>query len=107
MSRGTDGGMNMGNMQRPSLRVAVAAALLQVNISTIYKMVRGGVLEAHHIGKRGVRVFADSVREYQEGQKIVTTKTGEQPNLTSPKRGKWQNFAHREALDLLRQNGVI
>src|ERR1700733_13675673 len=65
-----DTGTAMG-LNRPSIRVARASALLEVDISTIYKLVRAGALEAHRVGKRGVRVFADSLRNYQEQQKIT------------------------------------
>jgi len=97
----------LGGCQRQSLRVAVAASLLQVNISTIYKLVRGGSLEAHHIGKRGVRVFADSVRDYQERQKIFGARKAPKSDPASRKRNSWQSFGQREALALLRRNGVI
>lgn len=55
---------------RPSVRAGKAAALLEVDISTIYKMVRTGSLNAHRVGKRGIRIFADSLNDYQTRQTI-------------------------------------
>jgi excisionase family DNA binding protein len=96
------------NLHRPSMRVAKAAALLEVDISTIYKMVRSGVLEAHRVGKRGVRVFADSLRRYQEQQKISTGKDQQQLSQASENKGNSSNNpAHREAVNYLQSIGCL
>ena len=99
--------VGMENLQRPSLRVAVAAAVLQVNISTIYKLARSGVLQAHRIGKRGVRIFADSLREYQENQTIVICDADSKKRSVEPRKSRRQSHEHKKALILLRQIGVI
>jgi excisionase family DNA binding protein len=89
--------------QRPSMRVTKAAAILEVNISTIYKMVRAGILEAHRVGKRGVRVFADSLRRYQEQHKISTKKEPEETRQPFENKDNLSNnLAHRDAVNYLR-----
>lgn len=52
---------------RPSARVGTVAKLLDVDGSQIRRLIADGKLEHHRIGKRGVRVFLDSVAEYQSG----------------------------------------
>lgn len=53
---------------RPSARVATVAELLDCDQGDVRRLVRAGELEAHGKGKRGIRVFLDSVRAYQDRQ---------------------------------------
>lgn len=53
---------------RPSARVATVAELLDCDQGDVRRLVRSGELEAHGKGKRGIRVFLDSVRAYQDRQ---------------------------------------
>lgn len=52
---------------RPSVKLATAAAAMDVDISTIYKMIKRGSLEAHRVGcSNGEwRIFVDSINAYQ------------------------------------------
>ncbi|MFY9287652.1 MAG: helix-turn-helix domain-containing protein [Alphaproteobacteria bacterium] len=91
---------------RPSIRVAKAAAILEVNISTIYRLIRTGILEAHRVGTRGVRVFADSLRRYQEEGKISSSQDSkstfrESKTITS------SNPAYRDAVAYLQSIGCL
>lgn len=52
---------------RPAIRPAKAAAILDMDRSQIYRMVRKGDLEAHGIGTRGVRIYVDSIERYRSG----------------------------------------
>lgn len=56
---------------RPSARVATVAELLDCDESDVRRMVREGRLAAHRHGIRGIRVFLDSVRAYQDGRGIL------------------------------------
>ena len=95
-------------LHRPSMRVAKAAALLEVDISTIYKLVRAGGLQAHRVGKRGVRVFADSLRAYQERQKIAGGVSDERANPNSKKDAKTIGHpAYKEAITYLQSIGCL
>lgn len=53
---------------RRSARVSTVARLLDCDESQVRRLVRAGTLEAHRIGKRGLRIFLDSVTTYQEAR---------------------------------------
>lgn len=93
---------------RPSIRVSKAAAILEVNISTIYRLIRSGALEAHRIGKRGVRIFADSLRHYQEQGKINCPGTEESKSVfQESKTLTSSNPSYRDAIEYLRSIGCL
>jgi excisionase family DNA binding protein len=58
----------VGTLVRASARVATVAKLLDCHQSDIRRLVDSGELQAHTKGTRGVRVFLDSVADYQERQ---------------------------------------
>ena len=93
---------------RPSIRVAKAAALLEVDISTIYRLIRNGNLESHRIGKRGVRVFADSLSNYQDQQKIIGHSKYTDRHKTPKERSISTNTpAYQDAIAYLRSIGCL
>lgn len=51
---------------RPSAKVATVAELLDCHPGDVRRLVDRGELEAHGKGVRGVRVYLDSVRDYQD-----------------------------------------
>lgn len=53
---------------RPSAKVATVARDLDLHPSQVRRLVADGELEAHGHGKRGKRVYLDSVRDYQDRQ---------------------------------------
>lgn len=53
---------------RPSARVATVAGILDCDDGDVRRLIRNGELETHGKGIRGVRVFLDSVRAYQDRQ---------------------------------------
>jgi hypothetical protein len=53
-------------MPRPSARVATVAVILDCDDGDVRRMIDKGELEAHGKGIRGIRVFLDSVRAYQD-----------------------------------------
>jgi hypothetical protein len=88
---------------RPSWRVKRVAATLDCDGHTVRDLVRAGQLEAHGIGKRGLRIFADSVRAYQErmrkpGKGRAATATQASPVTTTA--------SYKEAIAHLRKLGV-
>ncbi len=53
---------------RASARVATVAQLLDCHESDVRRLVLQGELECHRKGIRGIRIFLDSVRDYQDRQ---------------------------------------
>lgn len=93
-------------INRPSIRVRTAASLLDVHSSVIYKMVRKGELAAFKIGAKGIRIFADSLRSYQENNRIIPRKELRQTTAVNGKRS-WVSREHQEAMAHLRSLGII
>jgi excisionase family DNA binding protein len=58
----------VNTLVRASARVATVAKLLDCHQCDIRRLVDAGELQAHTKGTRGVRVFLDSVADYQERQ---------------------------------------
>jgi hypothetical protein len=75
--------------------------------SQVRALIDAGELEAHGIGKRGIRVYVDSIRTYQEryarrpkrepGKKIAIVRARRQSAAT----------AHQRAMNELRREGII
>lgn len=55
-------------LPRPSARVATVAGMLDCHPGDVRRLIDQGEIEAHGKGVRGIRVFLDSVRAYQERQ---------------------------------------
>lgn len=56
------------SLPRPSARVAHVAEVLDCDPSDVRRLISAGEIEIHRKGVRGIRVFLDSVRAYQERQ---------------------------------------
>lgn len=70
-----------------SLTVAAASKLLDCDPSQVRKMLRRGDLDGYRLGKRGVRVLAESITAYQRRHSLVPTATPEKkPRGASPSR---------------------
>lgn len=92
---------------RPSARVRTIAAMLDADETTIRRLVDAGELEAHTIGKRGVRIYLDSVTDYQERQaREVHRPRPPGPDEARPRRPA-SSAAHRAAIANLRAAGII
>lgn len=89
---------------RAAAKVKSVADLLDVDASVIRKMIGRGELEAFTIGKRGVRVFLDSVAEYQRIQ-------SREPRPVVAERRRLQkrrhSADHEAAMKNLRDLGLI
>ena len=70
----------------------------------VRKLVHAGELEGHRAGKRGIRVYEDSVDEYRRRQHLGPTQAKATPQ---PKRRQGPSAASLEALASLRDMGVF
>lgn len=92
-------------LHRPSVRIATAAQIIDVDIATAYRLAYAGVIEGHRIGKRGIRIFLDSLRAYQEENPIAKKPLKTQAS-DAPKQ-KWQRPEHWQSMAFLQQSGVL
>jgi excisionase family DNA binding protein len=86
---------------RAVLRAKTVAEILDAHVSTVYKLLEAGKLEGHRVGS-DIRVYADSLKAYQEGMEIQSTRRN-RPQKTQQ---RTQTAAHKEALMFLRSVGV-
>jgi hypothetical protein len=86
---------------RRSAKIATVAAMMDCDVTDIYRMIKKGELETHGKGKRGIRVFLDSVARYQERQ----TKTVRDKLV--PRRARAPGAAHRSAVAGLKAKGLL
>lgn len=95
---------------RPSARVKRVAALLDEDESQIRRMVARGDLEAHRTGKRGIRIYLDSVEHWQQTHAVTPTAQS-QSAPTAPQRhvqpSPATRAAHRHAMAELRALGLV
>ena len=93
-------------MIRESRKIKTIAAMLEVDASIVRRLVESGELEAHTIGKRGVRVFIDSVCEYQVRKTRAVTKG---PIVAAEKRRRRaaQTASYRAAIADLKADGLL
>jgi hypothetical protein len=91
---------------RASARVATVAGLLDCHPSDIRRLVDAGELQAHTKGARGVRVFLDSVADYQE-RHVRRPRGTRKPTVARP-HGKAPpaTAAFRSAMAGLRAKGL-
>ena len=88
---------------RDSVRLKTAAAALDCDPSHIRQLLGAGDLEGHRIGKRGIRIYVDSIEAYQAGRPICLTKKG---RAKAPPPKPRQSAAYREAVAFLRRAGA-
>lgn len=91
---------------RPSARVRTVAKMLEWDQSQVRRAVESGALEAYRVGKRGVRIFIDSVRDYQEGKRIAPVAAKLSPAQSSNST-RISSRAHRSAMAELRARGIV
>lgn len=93
---------------RASARVGAVAAMLDCADSQIRRLVQAGALEAFTIGKRGVRIYLDSVAAYQERQ--AQPEAGRAPGrrrTAAPDRRQASTAAHNSSEAELRAAGYL
>lgn len=93
---------------RPSARVATVAGLLDCHHSDIRRLVARGELQAHTKGKRGIRVYLDSVAAYQERQELTPMAPVAAARRQSclPTKSSPATRAYRAALEGLKAKGL-
>jgi len=91
---------------RQSAKVCTIAELLEIDHSQVRRLIEAGDLESHKIGKRGVRVFLDSVAAYQARQSRPEKKLPPKQRLAAKRRAV-TSAAHQNAMRDLRRLGVI
>ena len=88
---------------RPSARVSAVAQMMDCDQSQVRRLVKTGALESHRVGKRGLRIFLDSVSAYQESrtERIV------RPREQKQQRRAIARKSYKDALATLRARGLI
>lgn len=87
-----------------AITVAAAAAEMGADESTVRKLLLDDQLRGYRLGKRGVRIYVSSIRDYQERQTLdgKGTKPAPPPRPKAP-----PTPAHREAVATLESLGII
>ena len=88
---------------RPSARVARVAELLDCDESDVRRLIDSGQLKAHGIGKRGVRVYLDSVADYQDQKDRPAKRAVDKTMKPRPA----ARAAHLAAEGQLRKTGIL
>lgn len=96
---------DLGGVRR-SLRVAKVADLLDTEPSQIRKLLKAGELDGHRIGKRGLRVYVDSIEAYQQRNQVGAA-AAPPTSLSRPHHKRGPSAAARAALASLRVAGIF
>lgn len=96
--------VSLGTMPRASARVTTVAEMLDCEEGQIRRLIDAGEIQAHCLGRRGVRVYLDSVAEYQARS---ARKTSAAPKTAGDKPPSASRAAHAEAMSQLRSLGVV
>lgn len=86
---------------RPSIKVSTAANLIDCIQSQVRRLYYSGELEGHRVGKRGIRIYVDSLRAYQAHGAIGT------PPQRKPPERKKASIAHSLSMESLRKAGCL
>jgi excisionase family DNA binding protein len=94
--------------ERLSVRVERVCEIFDCEPSQVYRLIDAGDLEAHSFGKRGVRVYLDSVAAYRErNAKHPRVKGGKRRPTERPAPTPASKAAHNAAMASLREAGVL
>jgi hypothetical protein len=95
-------------LPRPSARVKRVAELLDMDESQVRRAVDAGEMEAHGHGKRGLRIYLDSVADYQNRRNRAPTRPiATQQQAKPPRPTQASQAAHNAALANLRADGFV
>jgi len=84
---------------RPSARVKTVAQMLDCDESQVRRMVAAGTLKSYRLGKRGIRIYLDSVADFQHPQA--------KPRPTKQESSQAGRRAHLHAMAELRARGIV
>lgn len=90
---------------RPSSRVRNVAVMLDADESQVRRLIKDGELKTHCMGKRGVRIYLDSVADYQRRKAREAAMAPEKPTVR--RRRAVTTAAHKQALAQLRAAGLL
>lgn len=99
-----------GPDMRESRRVRTVAAMLDADETTVRRLIETGELESHTIGKRGVRVYLDSISDYQARQaRTARPRPPDQGQaaMRRPRPAAASSAAHSAAKAWLRSQGIL
>jgi excisionase family DNA binding protein len=77
--------------------------LLDVDESTVRRLIDRGEIEAHGVGKRGIRIFLDSVADYQDARAIPAKSPVDKRRV----RAQASRATHAAAEARLRESGIL
>jgi hypothetical protein len=90
---------------RESRKVKTVAAMLEMDESQIRRMEQDGELEGHGHGKRGLRIYLDSVIDWQKRHARASERPGD--GKVVERRRRAASAAHNEAMEELRADGWV
>jgi len=90
---------------RESRKVKTVCAMLEADESQVRRLVDEGKLEAHGLGKRGMRIYLDSVADYQ-AMKARQARRQAQPEPVEKARRRVHLAAAHAAAERLRARGL-
>lgn len=94
---------------RESARVKTVAEKLDCDPGDVRRLLAAGELEGHGKGKRGVRIYLDSVADYQ-ARRSIQTKARAPASEERPRRRRpapASSAAHRAAMTELRRLRIV
>jgi len=98
---------NPADARRPSGKVKAVAEYLDMARSHVRQLVDAGELEAHKVGKRGVRIYWDSVTDYQRRNARPVERAGRESAKPARRPSAVSMAADRAALASLKAAGCI
>lgn len=87
---------------RRSIKLKTAASVMECDEKTVRKLISQGLIEGHKLGGRDIRVFADSIENYRNNNKIL-------PRVHIQQKAKafMNSLAHKNAMASLKKRGII
>jgi len=95
---------------RESRKVSAVAAMLDLVPSQVYRLVEDGTLESYTVGKRGIRIYLDSVADYQARRARAPVRGPASPSVKprpKPRRNPASSAALKSAIAYLEREGSI
>jgi excisionase family DNA binding protein len=86
-----------------SVTVEDAAQRLGCDHSTVRKLVRGGKLPAHRVG-RAIRIKVGAIRQYETDNAVEPDGENKAPG---PRRRRSHSAGYMAALERMRQRGIV
>lgn len=96
--------IDLEGIVRASVRVERVMELLDLDERTVRRLLDQGDLAGHGIGKRGIRVYLDSIRAYQEARTITAKHLSRKEKSV---RSAASRASHTVAEAALRKSGIL